>query len=484
MTAQQYFYQAVYEWTDNQGNIHRSAPSIPVSVTTTGSTSFNQINVPTLRLTYKTANPVKIAIYRWSTAQENYYQVTSIASPLLNNPLIDSVSYVDTLSDAQILGNSLIYTTGGVIENIGAPATAITTLFKSRLFLVDSEDKNLLWFSKQVIEAVPVEMSDLFTKYIAPTTSAQGATGPITALSAMDDKLIIFKKDAIYYITGTGPDNTGSNDDFSEPVFITSTVGCANPLSIVFSPRGLMFQSDKGIWLLGRDLSTSYIGADVEQFNASVVQSAVNVPATNQVRFTLSTGETLMFDYYYSQWATFIGVPAISSTLFQGFHTYINSFGQVYQESPGTYLDGSRPVLMSFTTSWINTAGLQGFMRAYQLYLLGVYYSPHKLNVSVAYDYNPSPTQTSVIIPKNYAAPWGGEQLWGSGSAWGGPGNIEQWRVFLAHQKCESLQISVTETYDASIGAAAGAGFTLSGMNLVVGMKSGYPRLSAAKQVG
>ena len=116
-------------------------------------------------------------------------------------------------------------------------------------------------------------------------------------------------------------------------------------------------------------------------------------------------------------------------------------------------------------------------MRAYQLYLLGVYYSPHKLNVSVAYDYNPSPTQTSVIIPKNYAAPWGGEQLWGSGSAWGGPGNIEQWRVFLAHQKCESLQISVTETYDASIGAAAGAGFTLSGMNLVVGMKSGYPRL-------
>ena len=269
------------------------------------------------------------------------------------------MSYVDTLSDAQILGNSLIYTTGGVIENIGAPATAITTLFKSRLFLVDSEDKNLLWFSKQVIEAVPVEMSDLFTKYIAPTTSAQGATGPITALSAMDDKLIIFKKDAIYYITGTGPDNTGSNDDFSEPVFITSTVGCANPLSIVFSPRGLMFQSDKGIWLLGRDLSTSYIGADVEQFNASVVQSAVNVPATNQVRFTLSTGETLMFDYYYSQWATFIGVPAISSTLFQGFHTYINSFGQVYQESPGTYLDGSRPVLMSFTTSWINTAGLR-----------------------------------------------------------------------------------------------------------------------------
>ena len=55
MTAQQYYYQVTYEWSDNAGNIHRSAPSIPVTVTTTGSTSSVTINVPTLRLTYKTA---------------------------------------------------------------------------------------------------------------------------------------------------------------------------------------------------------------------------------------------------------------------------------------------------------------------------------------------------------------------------------------------------------------------------------------------
>src|SRR5437868_1369793 len=33
MTPQRYFYQATYEWADNQGNIFRSAPSIPVSFT-------------------------------------------------------------------------------------------------------------------------------------------------------------------------------------------------------------------------------------------------------------------------------------------------------------------------------------------------------------------------------------------------------------------------------------------------------------------
>ena len=205
------------------------------------------LDVPTLRLTYKIApNPVRIVGYRWSTAQQVYYQFTSVTNPTINDTTIDSVVITDTFSDAQILGNAILYTTGGVIEDIAAPASIASALFSNRLFLIDAEDQNLLWFSKQVIQNVPFEMSDLLTLYIAPTTGAQGSTGPMTALSAMDDKLIIFKKDAIYYINGSGPDNTGANSTFSDPVFITATVGCSNPNSIVLLPHGIMFQSDKG----------------------------------------------------------------------------------------------------------------------------------------------------------------------------------------------------------------------------------------------
>lgn len=485
VTAQQYFGVATYEWADNQGNVFRSAGSIPATVTTTSGHSSILWNVPTLRLTYKLANPVKIVLYRWSVAQQIYYQTTSIQNPIINDTTVDSIAFVDTNSDAQILGNNILYTTGGVVENIAAPATNILTLFKSRLFLVDAEDKNLLWYSKQVIENTPVETSDLFTLYIAPTTAAQGSTGPITALSAMDDKLIIFKKDAIYYITGTGPDNTGAGNDFSEPIFITSTVGCTNQQSIVFMPEGLMFQSDKGIWLLGRDLSSQYIGAPVESFTQSaLVQSAVNVPGTNQVRFTLSSGITLMYDYYYAQWGTFTNVPAISSALYEGLHTYANSFGQVFQESPGTYIDGSFPVLMHFTTSWYSLMGLQGLERAYYFYLLGTYLSPHKLNIQIAYDYDPTLTQSTVISPDNYNAPWGGDPFWGSSTPWGGASNIEQWRVFIQRQKCQSFQITLDEIYDASFGVAAGAGVALSGINLVVGGKKKYPTLKPSSSVG
>jgi hypothetical protein len=491
-----YYYQVTYEWADNQGNIYRSAPSIPVAVTTTGSGSAGSVTlyIPYLRLTYKIANPLKIVIYRWSVAHQTYYQVTSITQAQLNSTTTDYLTYVDTLADASIVGNNIIYTTGGVIENVNGPASNIMTLFDNRLWLVDAEDQNLLWYSKQVIEATPVEMSDLLTFYIAPSTASQGNTGPVTALAPMDDKLIIFKASgAIYYINGTGPDNTGANSQYSQPVFITSAVGCTNQNSIVLMPQGLMFQSDKGIWLLGRDLSTQYIGAPVEQFNSSLVNSAVLVPATNQVRFTLSTGQTLMYDFYYGQWGTFVNVPAISSCIFQGLHTFLNSEGEVFQETPGVYLDGSNPVLMTFTTSWVQIAGLQGYQRAYFFYLLGTYFSPHKLNLQISYDYVSSPIQNTVISPVNYGPAYGSTQMpvygqlnpYGGGSSdSGASSNIEQWRVFLTKQRCTSFQITLQEVYDPSFGAAAGQGLTLSGLNLVVGIKKGWRPQPAATSAG
>ena len=479
-----YFYQVTYEWSDNQGNIFRSAPSIPLAVTTTGSGTSGSItlNIPTLRLTAKISNPVKIVIYRWSVANQTYYQTTSVTVPLLNDTTVDYVTYIDTLADASILGNNIVYTTGGVIENIAAPAIKSLTLFDTRLWYINGEDQNLLGFSKQVIESVPVETSDLFTLYVSPTSAAQGPTGPVTALSPLDDKLIIWKKNAIYYINGTGPDNTGANNQYSQPIFITATVGCDNQKSIVFMPQGLMFQSDKGIWLLGRDLNTTYIGAPVEEFtNGALVQSSVNVPGTNQVRFTLDTGITLMYDYYYGQWGTFTNIPAISSTLYEDLHTFVNSSGQVYQENLNSYLDGSNPVLMSFKTSWFALAGLQGFERFYQMFLLGKYYTPFKLEVLLSYDYQDGPSQGVIVTPEGASNIYGSDPIYGDGTPYGGPTNIFEARVFPQKQKCESFQVTIKEIYDPQYGIVSGAGLTLSGINLLIGAKKGA-RTSAANR--
>lgn len=486
LSPQQYYYQVTYEWTDGQGNIHRSAPSIPKGVLSTGANNQNTLVIPTLRLTYKvTPNKVRIVIYRWSTAQQNYYQITSVTSPLLNDTTIDQVTYVDNSSDSSILGNNLIYTTGGVIEDIGAPATSIVTLFDTRLWLVDSEDPNLLWYSKQVIEATPVEMSDLSTYFVSPTASAQGNTGPITALSPMDDKLIIFKANAIYYINGVGPDNTGSNNQYSQATYITSTVGSVDQSSLVLTPQGLMFQSDKGIWLVGRDLSTKYLGAAVESFNDKLVTSALCIPGTNEVRFTID--------------------GTISSTLYRDMHTILDANGIICQERAGVYVDNTQskmlmydyfygqwgefilansPVNMSFVTAWINLAGVQGYERAYHFFFLANYLSPHKLQFGVAYNYNPAIEQAPLVTPDNFQGLFGNSvytPIFGDGTPFGGIGPVEQWRIFLNKQKCESFQVSMQEQFDASLGTLPGPGLTMSGLNLIVGIKKGARTIPSSR---
>lgn len=485
-----YYYQFTYEWTDNQGNAFRSAPSIPIAVTTTGAGTAGSVtlNIPTLRLTMKVANPVKIVVYRWSVGQQIYYQTTSITSPTLNSTTTDTVQIVDTNSDATILGNNILYTTGGVVEDVNAPATNIMTLFDTRLWLVNAEDPNVLWYSKQVIEATPVEMSDLFTVYVPPTTATQGSTGPITSLAPMDDKIIIGKRNALLYINGAGPDNAGSNSQYSQPIFITGTVGCSNQKSIVLTPQGLMFQSDKGIWILDRSLGTEYIGAPVEDFTLrATVLSAVNIPETNQVRFVLDTGVMLMYDYFYGQWGTFVNIPGISSCIFQEMQTLINSFGEVYQEQGGQYIDGSNPVLISFKTGPLRLGDLQNYQRAYFFYLLGTYISPHKLIVKLSYDYETEPSQSIIISPTNYSTPYGSglsQDPYGQGNPYGGGTSLENWRVFLERQRCMAFAIEVQEIFDASIGIPPGAGLTLSGLNIVMGFKKGFRPQSAANSAG
>lgn len=478
-----YFYQVTYEWTDNQGLAYRSAPSIPVSVTTTGAASTGTItvNVPTLRLTQKVANPVKIVIYRWSVSTEVYNQVTSIVAPILNDTTIDSISFVDTLPDANVVGNNIIYTTGGVVPDFNAPSFDICTIFDTRVWTVSSEDPNVLFVSKQVIQGTPVEFSSLFTIYVAPNIGTTESTGPIRAVAPLDDKIILFKKNAIYYINGVGPNNLGSTapgcslGNYSQPTFITSVVGCVNQKSIVLTQDGLMFQSDKGIWLLSRDLRTSYIGDKVEEFNSSVVNGSNVIPETNYVIFTLDTGEMLMYDYYVQQWGTFFGASSVSSCIYQGLHTLLDKFGNIFQETPGKYVDGSRPVLMRLTSSWFNVAALQGYERFYDFYILARYLSPHFLVCDVSYDYNESPLDSTLIYPGNFSPSTPGP--FGIPTPFGSPGQKEQWRFHAKQQLCQSFRISIQEVFNAAfqddISGAAGAGFTMSGIACRIGIKKG-----------
>lgn len=487
-----YFYQGVCEWTDSKGNAYKSQPSIPVGMTTSGSgtAGYATINLPTLRLTQKVATPVKLVLYRWSAHTQVYNQVTSITAPLLNSTTVDSVTFVDTLADASVIGNNLIYTTGGVQPDSNGPASNVINLFDTRLFMINAEDDNVLTLSKTVVEGTPVEIPLAFTIYVAPNIGTTGSTGGMKCLFPMDDKLIIFKKNSIFYINGTGPDNLGSTSpgsplgNYSQPTFITSVTGCDNPKSIVLTPDGLMFQSDNGIWIIDRfSLKASYLGAPVEAYNDFVVTSATVIPNTTFVVFTLNTNVILMYDYYYSQWGHWkVPNPIISSCISNGLHTVLTDQGQIQQQTPGTYMDGTDPVLMQFTSSWLNLASLQGYQRFREMYFLGQFLSPHQLQVQIAYNYNPSLRQASLITPQNFSTSV--PSPFGSPTPVGSVPQLEQWRIHAKEQLCQSFQISVQEVFDPSYGTLPGAGFTMSGVSCDIQIKKAMRPIKGANAVG
>lgn len=480
--AGSYSYIALYEWTDNQGNTHRSGYGTPLSVVNSFATSGISVNVPTLRLTEKEAprQPI-ITLYRTAPtiATGIYYKVSSVSNPTLSSTAIDSVKITDNLQDAVIVGNELLYTTGGVVQDSGGPPASGMTFFKNRLMLIDSENKDQEWYSKQVIQNTPVEMSDLFTQFIDPRF------GPLTAIAVMDDKQILFKENAIFYQVGNGPDNTGANNDFSEAIFITSVVGCTNYRSIVLTPEGLMFKTNKGIWMLSRGLGISYIGAPVEDYNSFEVTSAELIPNSTQVRFTLSNKIVLVYDYYVQQWATFNNHNAADAIIFNDLYTYVTPNGTIVQETPNQYSDNGQPILMSLKTSWISMAGFQGFQRAYSLFLKAKFLSPHLLKVSIAYDFDVNATQSTIIdvSSKLLNTNYGSDPYWGSTQYWGGVSpQTEQYEISLDRQKCQAIQVTIEEVLDTS-NPVFGPGLTLEALGLVIGVKSTYPRLQPSQRV-
>jgi hypothetical protein len=222
-----------------------------------------------------------------------------------------------------------------------------------------------------------------------------------------------------------------------------------------------MFQSDKGIWLLDRGLGTEYTGAPVEDLvTGNTVTSAVNVPETNQVRFTLSSGVILMYDYYYSQWGSFT-VSAVSSCIWNGMHALIDSSGNAYEETPGTYIDGaSTPVLMSYETGPLRLGDIQAYQRAYFFFLIGQYLSPHTLTFTINYNQYGIPNQVTTVIPEGV--------------------NPELSRVFLNYMRSQYINISMQENYTGTYGAA----LTLSGLNVVCGFKRPFRTQSAGNSFG
>ncbi len=461
LPAGTYGYAVTYEWVDNTNALHRSAPS-PVGSIAVAANDRTTLVIPTLRVTAKAG--VQIVVYRTLVNGTTYYKLTGNSTlgfgTIANDPTVDSVSFTDTgaVTDAVLGTYTPLYTNGGVQENAPGPPTIAIGQYKNRAVVIDSERSYQVAYSKQVVPGSPVEFTDFNFLNIDPSRG-----GGCTAVAALDDKLILFKQGVVFFVVGDGPTDTGAANDFSTPVLINTNSGALSQSSVVPAAGGIIYQSAKGFFILDRALSDHYVGAEVEAYNGYTVAAAVQIPGTNDARFVMSSGDVLSYDYLVNQWSVFTGLAPLSACLFQNKWTmvkYASPNALVWQETPGTFTDAGAAVSLKLKTSWLSLAGLQGFQRAYKLMILGDYFSAHGLKVEIAVDFDSTIVQT-VNLTQSAAG-------------------VYQWRIDLTRQKCQAIQVTLTDTPTAPYGES----LAISGLTLEVGAKRGPFRPAAARISG
>lgn len=493
LSAGAYQYILVREWTDARGNVHRSAPGPEASITLAASHKTT-VTVPHLGMTTKQDNEsgfsphIANVLYRTKAGTPGvFYRLTPIPPAIsdLNLPLSTSpLSYEDNISDASLDDNPQIYVgditngAGAILDNVCPPSARYVHAHKNRFWLAGT-DEDTIWYSKTLLSFEGPAFNEALT-----IQAFDG--GRVTALATLDGALVIFKRGSIWLVEGDGHDDTGNNSTLTEPRRVSSDAGCIDFRTVAVIPEGLMFQSERGIYLLSRALDVTFVGEDVAdktQASGAYLTSAVVVPTQNQVRFSRAlTGaqnglwDVLVYDYLNRAWSVFryhdawfaAQRGAQGACLINGVYTYVTPDGQEYEENTGTYLDlGTTWVTMRVQTAWIPLSGsLQGSQRVWRAGILAERASAHGVTLTVDVDYDQANPQTATFTEATVTA----------------LGTVEQLEIRPVKQRCTAIRLKFEDSAPAVLGSGQGA--SLDAVSLEYGVLPGKGRRLAASQKG
>jgi len=488
-TANQKHTYSVYpEWTNARGERELGTLAALLTVTVTNAAhNAIRVTIRTLSITAKKSPRPELGFAVYRTEKDPgpgapRYRVSSVDPAAVdpngwvtNDPTVDTIDFIDKMPDSSILSKELDYQNSGELDHVAPPAAPLVASGKDRVFVAGAGQAPCrIYPSKLRSPGQALAFSD------ALAFDVDEAGGGITGLAVMNELLIVFKRRGIYALSGDGPSNLGSGA-WARPQMITADTGCDNPRSIVMVPGGLMFQSEKGIYLLTQALGLEYVGADVEAYNADRVTAALVVADRNQVLFVTDAGRTLCFDYLFRQWAVWT-FGAADACVWKGQYAYALASGQVRAETVGFFKDGGALYAMKLETAWIRPDQLQRRIRVRRAHILGDYHSAHRLQVDIAFDYGPfvyrrtwdPATGLSQVV-------YGGDAYYGAEPVYGGRGDgVYQFRFRLPRQKVSAVKFAFTDIPSAEPGES----YELTELALEVGLKEGLAKLPSAKTLG
>jgi hypothetical protein len=460
-----YTYLYVDEWTDAAGNLWRSNRSLPQSVTMGAADTKVTHSIPTLRLTRKTN--VSKGIYRTLANGDGsvYYKVSSTTAPLFNDPTVDRISFVDTVSDATAVTGEPIYSpndnAGSVLPNIALPGCRVMAVHRGRLLAAGIEgDTSAIWFSKDVVPGFGVEFSDFLVSRIT-------GVEPITAVGSMDSYAVACTKTQSWGSINEYPDDTGAGGVLVFQQQSDST-GCAIVGLLGRNDLGMMTYGgfDKGIWRASRGLSWDYIGNPVEDTMKTVTPVAfLSVPGQNQMR-VVGGVTAFVFEAIYGQWAiwSYPTAPAafVDAVLWNGSPAYLCSEGTVIVESTiasGVISDAGTMPQHTLKLSGLSLFGVAGFGRLYITQITG------RPSGSLGFTLNLAQEFDGVAIPTKTEVYTGSEtELFVEVD----PGTMG---------KSSRYDLTISDTAN-----GANSAFTVAAITALVGTKAGLSKLPTARR--
>ena len=475
-----YGYAVCYVYQDAAGKLHRSVPVFALdavtgaTVTTISGSEKCTVHFPAMTMTWRdVANPGQVyaEIYRTTSNGAIYYLLDRKAAS--GNATAVYLSYgPDVISDASIQTATILYTTGGVVDQPNPPTAALQCVWIGRLFLVDETLRNV-WFTQADSPGVAAGWNEAFT-FALPDG------GDITAMAPLNSYLVLWKKASIWVISGqNGPSATAQGSDLTIPQKIVSDVGCVSWPSVVLTPTGYLFQAPNGIYQLDTSLNVTYIGKNVQDTLAAypVVTSATLVPNTTQVRFTCqgtvsslqgfpptivtnTVTTTIVYDYLLQEWLNHsygqlaTNESITSSCIDQnGLFAMSSSAGNLWREktalSATRYQDDDSTGTAHFvsqmvTSAWVNLQTKLGYVRARLVQIFGERLDDCGLTVSLAVNYDPTVVQTFT---------------WNSGEMQDILNDFVEARVAGCYAKVMAIQATVSDTLGSATTSGQGCRF-------------------------
>jgi len=501
-----YRYYAVYRHTDVNGSTAYGRVYGPIAaVNVAAGTGTNVIRITPHGITnrdYGKESAPLVEVFRTKNGGTQFYWVGTSSDagggPFTNVTLITKdgttgiLTLTDNVSDTNLGSNPVMYrqpgTTNAAADRYGPPGTRFCIQHKDRMFCTDAFGQRV-FYSSFFVDGEQPWFNPAFAFFV------HAGTGPITGLASMDGRLFVFKRDAIFAVDGDGPGEAGpTGNEFSPPQALAASYGCIDHRSIVVTPDGIMYRSARGIELLSRSLKVDWIGRNVQNtVSANPVTTGACIDADDRVHFTLAaselssgffgiTGVEIIYDRSVNAWSVHrytgtsgvygAALGCIGTVQDQGTSKVVIGFGYTGVSAMDNSLRTDSLgywVPFKIETGWIKQ-GPQARQRVMDVMFLGkkVSGSNHAVKISLAYDYNPTYTQTFTFEPSTTVG-----QL------------IEELNLQPQKQQVLSLRVKIedqapADTVTYPIGTAAGC--EILSIAAEVAPKQGVPRLPSGQK--